>query len=122
LLLRFLLSLLALASVLALVTWAGSEWNWWALPLFWKEIIFFVFFITIVIGYNLIALRQKQAQVFTQFYLLSISLKLVAGLAFVFFIIWKAPAEAKGSAALFIVSYLVFTFLEVVFLVRKEPQ
>jgi hypothetical protein len=121
-LLRFLLSLLTGASMLVLVTWAGSEWNWWALPLFWKEIIFFVFFITVVIGYNLIALRQKQVQAFTQFYLLSISVKLVAGLAFMFFIIWKAPVEAKGSAALFIVSYLIFTFLEVVFLMRKEPS
>jgi len=108
--------------MLALVTWAGSEWNWWALPLFWKEIIFFVFFITVVIGYNLITIRRKQAQAFVQFYLLSITLKLVAGLAFVFFIIWKTPAEAKGSAALFIISYLVFTMLEVAFLVRKEPQ
>jgi len=122
LLLRFLLSLLTGAILLALVTWAGSEWGWWILPLFWKEIIFFVFLITVVIGYNLITIRRKQAQAFVQFYLLSISLKMVAGLAFVFFIIWKTPAEAKGSAALFIVSYLVFTFLEVVFLMRKEPS
>jgi len=113
------LSLILGAGLLALMTWAGAQPEWWALPLFWKEIIFFVFFITLVIGYNLFQLRQKQAEAFVQFYLLSITLKMVAGLAFVFFIIWKTPAEAVGSATLFITSYLFFTLLEVIFLIRK---
>ncbi len=117
--LRFLLSLIGVAVILAIITWAGSAQGWWALPLFWREIIFFVFFITAVIGYNLIKLRQKQLA-FVQFYLLSITLKLVAGLAFIFFIVWKTPVEAKGSAALFIVAYLTFTLLEVGFLIKKE--
>jgi hypothetical protein len=78
-----------------MVTWAGSEWGWWALPLFWKEIIFFVFFITVVIGYNLIIIRQKQAQAFVQFYLLSISVKLVAAWPLCFLSSGKLPQKRK---------------------------
>jgi hypothetical protein len=49
-------------------------------------------------------------------------LKMAAGLAFIIFIILKTPIEAKGSAALFIVCYLLFTLVEVNFLMRKDPS
>lgn len=96
----------------------GSRQAWWPLPAFWMEILSFIFFITLVIGYNLMRLRKKQPDVFVQFYLLSIALKMVAGLAFIFFLVIDSPHEALGSAALFIISYILFTVLEVLFLVR----
>jgi hypothetical protein len=67
-------------------------------------------------------MRSKQASAFVQFYLLSITLKMAAGLAFIVFIILKVPGDAMGSASLFILSYLLFTLVEVVFLVRKDPS
>lgn len=88
-------------------------------PSLWKEIIFFLFFITLIITNYLFKLRQKQPQAFVQFYLLSITLKMVVGLGFVFLLIWKAPTEVRGNVGLFIISYLLFTGLEVIFLMRK---
>ena len=117
--LRFTLSLLLVATVIGLSTWGGAVQGWWSLPLLWKEIILFMFIITLIIGYKLVQIRGKQAAVFVQFYLLSITLKMAAGLAILVFIILKTPAEAAGAAAIFIACYLLFTVVEVVFLVRK---
>jgi hypothetical protein len=119
--LRFAVGLLLVVVFLALTTWLGSVQGWWSLPLFWKEIILFMFLITLIIGYKLVQMRRRQAETFVQFYLLSITVKMVAGLTFVFFIVWKNPESARGSAALFILSYLLFTLAEVGFLMRKDP-
>lgn len=117
--LRFLLSLSLLAILLLVTLWVGSFLDWWLLPSFWKEIVFFLFFITLIITNYLFKLCKKQPQAFVQFYLLSITLKMFAGLGFVFLLIWKAPTEVRGNVGLLIISYLLFTGLEVHFLMKK---
>ena len=79
-------------------------------------------FVTLIIGYKLFRMRKEQAAAFVQFYLLSITLKMAAGLAFIVFIFLKVPGEAMVSASLFILCYLLFTLVEVVFLIRKDPS
>lgn len=120
--LRFTLSLFLMASMVVFITWLGSVQMWWSLPLFWKEIIVFMLFVTLIIGYKLFRMRKEQAAAFVQFYLLSITLKMAAGLAFIVFIFLKVPGESMGSASLFILCYLLFTLVEVVFLIRKDPS
>lgn len=120
--LRFTLSLFLMATLVVFITWLGSVQMGWSFPLFWKEIIVFMLFITLIIGYKLVRMRKEQAAAFVQFYLLSITLKMAAGLAFIVFIILKVPGEAMGSASLFILCYLLFTLAEVVFLIRKDPS
>jgi hypothetical protein len=106
-----------------LALWGGTFLDWWLLPSYWKETVFFLFFITLILTNYLFKLRQKQPQVFVQFYLLSITLKMIAGLGFVFLLIWKVPSEVFENVGLFIISYLIFTGLEVVFLMRKaDPE
>lgn len=117
---RYFSSLLALFLAVGALAVLGSRQAWWPLPAFWMEILLFIFFITLVLGYNLMRLRDKQPHVFVQFYLLSIALKMVAGLAFIFFLVIDSPNEAIGSTALFVISYILFTVLEVLFLVRRD--
>ena len=119
---RFIISALAAALLLALITWTGSQQSMWILPTYWVEILFFVLFITLVIYYNLNKLRSKQPEAFTQFYLLSIVLKMIGGLTLIFFIVWHDPSAAIGNVTLFIVSYLILTFLEVFFLLRSTDK
>lgn len=118
--LRFLMAIIALFVVLVAAMLVGTQLGW-PMPQFWTEILTFLFVITMVIGYNLMKLQKKQPQIFIQFYLLSIVLKMVAGLAFLFFLIEDTPAETMGNGALFILSYILFTGVEVLFLVRKQP-
>lgn len=117
---RYLSSILALLFAISGLVFLGARQAWWPLPAFWMEILLFIFFITLVIGYNLLRLKKKQPDVFVQFYLLSIALKMVAGLAFIFFLVIDSPNEAYGSTALFIISYILFTALEVLFLVSRD--
>jgi hypothetical protein len=119
-LLRFIIIALTATLLLALITWLGAQQETWILPTYWIEILFFVLFITLVIYYNLNKLRSKQPEAFTQFYLLSIVLKMLGGLTLIFFVVWDDPSGAAGNIALFIVSYFILTFLEVFFLVRRS--
>jgi hypothetical protein len=121
-LLRFIISVFMATILLALITWTGFKQGAWILPTYWIEILFFVLFITLVIYYNLNKLRSKQPDVFTQFYLLSIVLKMLGGLSLIFFIVWDDPPSAAGNITLFILSYLILTFLEVLFLVRRSVE
>jgi len=119
-LLRFFIIILTATLFIALITWMGSQQGWWILPTAFREILTFVLFITLVVFYNLNKLRFRQPEAFTQFYLLSIVLKMVGGLALIFFIVWDDPASAAGNVVLFIVSYLTLTFLEVFFLMKRS--
>jgi hypothetical protein len=121
-LLRFFISVLITTLVLALITWTGSQQGWWPLPPSWKEILFFILFITLVIYHNLNKLKARQPEAFTQFYLLSIVLKMVGSLAFIFFIVWDDPTSAAQNVALFIIAYLMLTFLEVFFLRSRSVR
>ncbi len=120
--LRFLIIGLMTTLLLVLITWTGSQQGMWILPTYWIEILFFVLFITLVIYYNLNKLRLKQPEAFTQFYLLSISLKMAGGLTLIFFVVWDDPSAAIGNVTLFIISYLILTFLEVFFLLARSDK
>ncbi|HRG11050.1 MAG TPA: hypothetical protein PLJ08_20930, partial [Cyclobacteriaceae bacterium] len=82
----------------------------------------FLFVAMLIIGVNLLRIRKSQPQIFVQFYLLSIALKMLAGLAFIFFLIWDNPVQAASTAALFLITYILFTVAEVVYLVRTSPR
>ena len=117
--LRFLISIVITGMLLGWVTWFGSQQAWWSLPTYWTEILFFVMFMTVLVYYNLNKLTASQLEAFTQFYLLSIVLKMVGGLTLITFIVWDNPTSAIGNVSLFIVSYLILTILEVFFLLRR---
>jgi Na+-translocating ferredoxin:NAD+ oxidoreductase RnfA subunit len=117
--LRFFLLLASVLVVLSGIAWLGGEQQWWPLPLRWKQVIVFLFFMTGVIGMYLMRIRKKQPEAFTQFYLLSIAVKMTAGLVFIFSLLNDNPAEAASTVALFMAAYICFTLAEVVFFVRE---
>lgn len=108
--------------LIALITFIGSQKAWWNLPTYWIEILLFILFMTAVIYYNLNKLRGSRPETFSQFYLLSIVLKMVAGLTLISIIVWSDPSAAIGNVTLFIVSYLILTFLEVFYLMSKPVR
>lgn len=120
--LRYFIIMLAVLAGLLGGVWLGSIHAWWTLPGMWIQVLVFLFVTMLIIGVNLLRMRKNQPQVFVQFYLLSIALKMIAGLAFIFFLIWDNPTEAAPLAALFMVAYILFTGAEVVFLLPKNPD
>lgn len=120
--LRFVIRIVIITLLIAVITFIGSQKVWWSLPTYWLEILLFILFMTAVIYYNLNKLRGSRPEAFTQFYLLSIVLKMVAGLTLISIIVWSDPSAAIGNVTLFIVSYLILTFLEVFYLLSKSAR
>ncbi|MBX2914101.1 MAG: hypothetical protein KF856_02395 [Cyclobacteriaceae bacterium] len=119
---RYLLTMLAVLVVLAALVWIGNVQSWWPLPHLWIQVLVFLFMANLIVGLNLVRIRQKQPQAFALFYILSIAVKMVAGLAFIFFLVWDNPVQAATTAALFLIAYILFTVAEVVYLVRTNPR
>ena len=119
---RFIISITITTLVIGLITFLGAQQAWWNLPTYWVEILFFILFMTGVLYHNLNKLRTRQPEAFTQFYLLSIVLKMIGGLTLISFIVWDDPSATRGNVTLFIGSYLMLTFLEVYFLLNKSAR
>jgi hypothetical protein len=119
-LLHFVIRITIITLLIALMTWVGAHYAWWSLPTYWIEILVFILLMTGVIYYNLNKLRGNRPEAFTQFYLLSIVLKMVGGLTLISIIVWTEPSAAIGNVTLFVVSYLMLTGLEVFSLLRKS--
>jgi hypothetical protein len=116
-LLRFVLGAAITTLMLAGATGLGVQQGWWPLPTYGTEILLFLLGITTVVYYKLY--KRQPGEGFVRAYLLSIVLKMVCGLALILFIVLTEPAAAVENAALFILAYLLLTFLEVSFLFKK---
>lgn len=119
---RYLIIMLVVLAALMGAVWFGSQQTWWILPAMWIQVLVFLFIATLIIGFNLVRIRKNQPQVFVQFYLLSIFVKMIAGLAFIFFLVWDNPAEAAPIATLFMVAYILFTSVEVAYLLYQNSK
>ncbi len=86
-------------------------------PSFAPETVLFVALTTIFIYFFLH--RQTASPQFTQAYLLSMVLKMIAYAAFVLVIILRDKHAAAENALIFLASYLVCTTLEIAFLFRR---
>jgi len=75
-----------------------------------------LFIITLVICRYLY--KFKSSGLFTQFYLLSMVVKLLASLAYCVVLILDEPKAAIPNVSYFLVLYLVYTSVEIVFLYR----
>lgn len=115
---KFIFSTVVLITILLSCVSIGAQYHWFnTIPSYFIEIIFFLGISTAVIFRFLI--RPSLAPYFTQAYLLSIVLKMLGYGAFILVIIFKDRSGAFGNALVFIISYLLFTALEVGFLFAR---
>jgi hypothetical protein len=78
-----------------------------------------VFLATITLA-SYMFLRNRSGEKLTQGYLLSITIKILLSCAFVIVFIVNDRANADYNAGFFIVGYLIFTAVEVIFLLLKS--
>jgi hypothetical protein len=86
-------------------------------PTFTNEILIFLLLGTLI-NFRYLD-RIESPELFVRMYLFMMALKLLAFGAFVVVIILFDKAGAKGNIAFFIITYIIFTGLEVGFLYRK---
>jgi hypothetical protein len=121
---RFLIAILIVTGMLIAGLWLGYNQNWWSIPAYASESVVVLLLLTVILFFYLKNIQRKQPDIFVQFYLLSISLKLMAGLFFLGAIFWfdEEGKAGLGDALLFLFTYSLFTGIEVYFLLTKQTQ
>jgi len=114
-------ALTALIIYLSVYFFDALEWLA-AMPSYTLLIVTILFFITTLV-YNYIERFAAQGpEAVTRFYLLSIVLKLIAGCSLISVLAINDQENAFGNTLLFLVSYILFTGVEVVFLLRLRKE
>ena len=87
-----------------------------SVPSFSIEIVSVLALLTLALFYYLQKIQQSNPQKFIQLYLLSITVKMVVGCVLILVIIFMDKEGAIANALLFILSYFLFTGVEIFFL------
>lgn len=113
--LRFILAALTTAMLIAAVVIVGFDRGWIEeKPTFFVPTLILVTFVTIVIYTYLYRLKNPDS--FTQFYLLLMVVKVFAFLAYNIAIVLNNRADAAPNVIFFLLTYFIFTGLEIGFL------
>lgn len=110
---KFILTLLGTAVIILMITLCGFSGQ----PSFLYESLVFLVFSTVLLYAYLD--RATKPEFFTQLYLLSMAVKLLAYGAYMLVVILYDKAGATANVLFFIPTYFIFTGIEVGFLFRK---
>ena len=111
----FLISLLMCAMMIVGVSYLIFP----VFPSFFFQTIILLFLGAAGIYYYLVDIKNEKPKYFAQLYLLTLFVKLIAYGAYILFVLLKSPNQAAANAGVFMVTYILFTGLEVGFLYRK---
>jgi hypothetical protein len=114
---RFLIVLLLTAAVIAAVVLFAVSAGYFDRPSFFlKTLILLTFSTALIYGY---LYKADRPAFFLQLYLLTMVVKLLAYCAYNLIMILSDKPAAVGNVIFFMVTYFVFTMLEIGFLYRK---
>lgn len=114
--LKFFLTTCAIGAVLITSVYLGNNQGWMVKPSCVWETVLFPALSTLLVFWFLTRFANNS---FIQAYLASIVFKLLVNGGFILIIIFLDRSEAAANAVLFILSYFVFTALEIGFLFNK---
>ena len=117
---RFSIVVLVLAVIIIGTLIGGERLQWWVVPSFAFAIVSVMAVFTLVLYAYLLQIRKVNPGMFSMFYLLSIAIKLMGGLGAIGVIFWLDQSSAFAHGVIFLAVYLMFTVLEVAFLLRKS--
>ena len=90
--------------------------RWVPLPTFFIETLFLLSLSTLLI---VVYLLRSNSAYFSQLYLLTVVVKLIALVGFVFWMLYDDYPNAIPNIVFFLICYVVFTAAEVIFLYEK---
>jgi hypothetical protein len=114
---RSLVTTFAFAIGFIVTVLGGAKLDLYTMPSYATVITVYMTFITSAVLW--IIQKQNDRMLFSQAYLASIVFKILTGLGLILVIIQMDPKGASGNAALFIISYIAFTALEVACLLHR---
>lgn len=112
---KFLLALLATAGILFIAYWQLSS----PLPSFFYETMVLLLLGTGGLYFYLADIKKERPEYFIQLYIATLFAKMIAYAGYVFFMVWDDKQNAHANALFFMITYLLFTAVEVYFLYRK---
>lgn len=113
---------MVLVVVLALVSliliWMG-HWFFPVLPAYFYQTIALLFLGTVGIYFYLLDVKKSKPEYFVQMYIATQFAKILAYGSYMLFVVWDDPNGASDHVLTFMITYFVFTSIEVIFLYRK---
>ncbi len=113
---RFILLTVSLAVLLLVAANLGAQWGWMPLPGYRFAIVGYLLVITAVLGIFLLRRIAPPAEGFVVVYLGTMVLRIFLFAGFVIVMVFMDRSGASANGAFFMVSYFLFTALEVGYL------
>jgi hypothetical protein len=98
--------------------WIG-QWFFPVLPSYFYQTIALLFFGTVGVYFYLLDVKKNRSEYFIQMYIATQFAKILAYGSYMLFIVWDDSNRASDHVIIFMVTYFVFTAIEVIFLYRK---
>lgn len=89
------------------------------LPSYAYETIMLLFLGTAGIYFFLVDIKKNRSEYFVQLYIATLFVKMLAYGGYVLYMVWDDKSQAANNAAIFMVTYFIFTAVEIYFLYRK---
>jgi|GEM_PF-5983680 len=119
---RFNIALAALTGTSFLTHQLAASRLWWPQPSWFLESLLFTAFSTALVYHYLLAFLKRQPGKFILLYLLSITVKVLAAVAYLVTLLVLEPGGRPANAVAFLILYVLFTLLEVIFLWRPSQN
>ncbi len=96
-----------------------SHYTFSSIPSFFYQTIALVFLGTAGLYFYLLDVKKHRPEYFIQVYMATLFAKILAYGAYILFVVWDDPIQARQNALIFMVTYFIFTAIEIGFLYRK---
>ncbi|MEQ9592829.1 MAG: hypothetical protein RLN86_09535 [Cyclobacteriaceae bacterium] len=106
-------------ATMAILTVMIGAWAFEVLPSYFYQTLVLVTIGTVGIYFYLVEVKKERPTYFTQLYILTLFVKILAYGAYVLIVVWDDPKGADMNALFFMILYFFFTAAEVYFLYKK---
>lgn len=115
---RFILTLALVTSLLVAFYWYEVH----TLPSYFYETLILLLIGTVGLYFYLVDIKKERSEFFVQLYIATLFAKILAYGAYVLFMVWDDKAQAGDNALFFMVTYFLFTVVEIIFLYVKVSR
>ena len=113
--------ILVLLLLAAIIIWV-CQIAFSAMPSYLYQTIALLFIGTIGIYFFLVDVKKNRPDYFVPLYIATQFVKILAYGSYMLFVVWDQSAEAVNHVMIFMITYLLFTAVEIIFLYRKVTR